>query len=447
MLGAGSSIRRPRDGTRPSIVLSEKCVSAIETFGVALPGIIVEAVADPDHPDHLRLHTWNGRGVTTTRNLEYKGVAYIPKRVVGGLVQSVRFAPPSLSFGSTEKLVVSLRDFLSGYAGVQPEVADLLVAFALATWFCDCMPVAPFLYLFGPDDAVSIALRLLGCICRRPVLLGDVDCGGLATLPSQLGATLLINQRALGRRVRRILLASNRRHFCTIRGSSRLDLYGAKAFTCEGSQVDEHGLKVSLSSHQDPLPFLADSEEEVIAQRFQARLLRYRMVHYERVRDSSVDCSAFVTEMREEARAWLAPIYDCRELSKSVFKEMLRQSREASEARFFDPKCLVAEAALYFCHKQDVKHLFIGDLAEKVNVLLQGRHEDSNLSAKRVGLVLRELGVHGERVAEGYRVDLTDDVRESIHRLALDYRVLSVDDGVRRCRFCPTGRATSKQIQ
>jgi hypothetical protein len=151
--------------------------------------------------------------------------------------------------------------------------------------------------------------------------------------------------------------------------------------------------------------------------------------------------------MREEARAWLASIYDCRVLSKSVFKEMLRQSREVSEARFFDPKCVVAEAALFFCHKQNVAHFFIGDLAQQVNVLLKGRHEDSDLSAKRVGLVLRELGVHGARVAEGYRVDLTDVVRESIHRLALDYRVLSVEDGVRRCRFCPTGRATLKQIQ
>ncbi len=160
------------------------------------------------------------------------------------------------------------------------------------------------------------------------------------------------------------------------------------------------------------------------------------MVHYERVRDSEVDCRAFVPEMRDEALTWLAPIFDCEELSKSVFEEILRQSPEAAGTRFFDPKCVVAEAALFFCHKADAAHFFVGELAETVNALLKGRHEESNLSAKRVGRVLRELGVHGGRVAGGYKVVLTDAVRERIHQLAFDYRVLSLEDGVHRRRYC-----------
>ncbi len=172
----------------------EKRMSAIESFGEALPGLLLESVVDPDHPGHLLLHTWNVHRTTTARKIEHGGVSYIPKNLTSGLVQSVRFAPQSLTFGSTAKVVSSLRDFLSTYARLQPGVADLLVAFGLATWFCDCMPVAPVLYLFGPDGAVSQVLRLLGCLCRRPVLLGDVDFEGLATLPNRLGATLLINQ-------------------------------------------------------------------------------------------------------------------------------------------------------------------------------------------------------------------------------------------------------------
>src|SRR5664280_2552903 len=121
---------------------------AIETFGEAVPGLILESVVDPDHPGHLLLHTWNGHRTTTERKIEHGGVSYIPKTLARGLAQSVRFAPPSLPFGSPAKVISSLRDFLSTYARLQPEVADLLVAFALATWFCDCMPVAPVLCLF-----------------------------------------------------------------------------------------------------------------------------------------------------------------------------------------------------------------------------------------------------------------------------------------------------------
>lgn len=411
-------------------------MSAVETFGESLPELLLECVVDPNDPDCLLLHTWDGHRTTTARKIEHGGVSYIPQNLASGIVQSVRFAPPSLPFGSPAKVISSLRDFLSTYARLQPEVADLLVAFGLATWFCDCMPVAPVLCLFGPDSAVSQVLRLLGCLCRRPVLLGDVDFEGLATVPNRLGATLLINQRDLGRRVKRALLASNRRHFCVVRGRGRLDLYGAKAFSCEDSLMDEHGLRVSVSPVQDPLPFLTDSEEQVIAQSFQARLLRYRLVHYERVRANTIDCSAFIPEMREEASSWLAPIFDCRELSKSVFEEILLQSREAAGARFFDPKCVVVEAAFFFCHKPDPTHFFVGELAEKVNDLLKGRHEESNLSDKKAGLVLRDLGVYGERVAAGYKITVTDAVREQIHQLAFDYQVPPVCDGVRRCRYC-----------
>ena len=423
----------------------EKCMSVIKTFGEAQAGLLLESVVDPDNPENLVLHTWNGRRTATAGKVEHEGISYLPKKLASGLAQSVRFAPPSLPYGSTMKVISSLGDFLSTYARLQPEVADLLVAFGLATWFCDCMSVAPVLYLFGPESAVSQVLRLLGCFCRRPVLLGDVDFEGLSTLPSRLGATLLINQRDLGRRVKQSLLASNRRHFCLVRGRKRLDLYGAKAFSCGFS--GEHGLRASVPPAQDRLPFLTDSEEQIITQSFQARLLRYRMVHYETVRDREVDCSSVVPEMREEASTWLAPISDCGELLKSVFEEILRQSRELAGARFFDPKCVVAEAALFFCHKLDAAHFFVGELAEKINDLLQGRHEESKLSPKKVGLLLRELGLHGERVAEGYKIILTDVCRERIHKLAFDYRVPTLEDGLCRCRHCRQEKAASQTLQ
>jgi hypothetical protein len=443
---AKSNAKGRSNATNDGLITGSEISSdgAVETFGEALPGLMLESVVDPDHPGHLLLHTWNGHRTTTARKIEHGGVAYIPKNLGSSLVQSVCFAPPSLLFGSPAKVISSLRDFLSTYACLQPEVADLLMAFGLATWFCDCMPVAPVLYLLGPDSAVSHVLRLLGCFCRRPVLLGDVDFEGLATLPNRLGATLLINQRDLGRRVKRALLASNRRHFCVVRGRGRLDLYGAKAFSCGDCLVDGYGLRVSISPAQDPLPFLTDSEERVVAQSFQARLLRHRLVHYETVRAHTIDCNAFIPEMRDEASSWLAPIFDCRELSKSVFEEILRQSREAAGARFFDPKCVVVEAAFFFCHKPDPTHFFVGELAEKVNDLLKGRHEESNLSDKKAGLVLRDLGVYGERVAAGYKITVTDAVREQIHQLAFDYQVPPVCDGVRRCRYCREIPASSE---
>jgi hypothetical protein len=156
---------------------------------------------------------------------------------------------------------------------------------------------------------------------------------------------------------------------------------------------------------------------------------------------------ALIPAMRQQAWTWLAPISDCPELSKRVFAEILRQSREEAGCRLIDPKCVVIEGGLFYCHKRDVAHFFVGELSEKANLLLKARHEEPILSAKGVGSILRELGLHGERVAEGYKIVLTDGVRQHIHRLAQAFQVASLQDAVRRCVFCSGERAASKRIQ
>lgn len=171
------------------------------------------------------------------------------------------------------------------------------------------------------------------------------------------------------------------------------------------------------------------------------------MIHYRDVRDRKVDCNAFAPEMRQEAHTWLAPICDCPELSRAVASQFLRRSREIEGARLVNPKCVVAEGALFFCHKAHTKHFFVGQLTETANLLLQGRHEEPTLSAKGVGSMLREFHIYGERVARGYRIHLTDPVRKRIHQVAHDFQVASLKDGVRRCRYCLGNGAASTLVQ
>jgi len=50
---------------------------------------------------------------------------------------------------------------------------------------------------------------------------------------------------------------------------------------------------------------------------------------------------------------------------------------------------------------------------------------------------LRDLGIRAERVTAGYKVQLSDGIRERIHTSAKSYQVLSLQDGVVRCCHCP----------
>jgi hypothetical protein len=275
-------------------------------------------------------------------------------------------------------------------------------------------------------------------------LLSGIDVPALATLPSKLDATLLISQRNLPRHVMQVLAASNNRYFCLARGKGQLHVYGAKAFSADPEVVNGTGVRVSLSPTPDPLPTMTDANEKEIANEFQAKLLRYRMVNHRRVCAAQVNTRDFVPAMRDEVRAWLAPICDCPDLQKSVSNSLLQQSREVEGARLADDRCLVAEAALFFCHKENTGHFFVGDLAECVNTLLAGRHEDRALTDKMVGLLLRALGIRGQRVVKGYKIMLTDSVRRQIHEVARGYQVLPVQDGIARCRHCPEEKANGR---
>jgi hypothetical protein len=241
-----------------------------------------------------------------------------------------------------------------------------------------------------------------------------------------------------------VLLASNYRYFCLARGNGQLHTYGAKVFSADPESVNGTGVRVSLSPASGPLPTMTDADEKKIANDLQAKLLRYRMVNHRRVAAAPVDTRDFVPAMRDEVRAWLAPVFDCPDLRKSVSNSLSQQSQEIEEGRLADDRCLVAEAALFFCHKANTEHFFVGDLAECVNTLLAGRHEDRVLTDKMAGLLLRALGIQGHRVVKGYKIMLTDSVRQQIHEVARAYQVLSVQDGIARCRHCPEEKANGR---
>jgi hypothetical protein len=76
------------------------------------------------------------------------------------------------------------------------------------------------------------------------------------------------------------------------------------------------------------------------------------MVNYRRVRDAQIECGDFVSEMRDEVHTWLAPICDCPDLQTSVARSLVGKSRELAGNRVSDDRCLIAEAALFFCHKE-----------------------------------------------------------------------------------------------
>ena len=197
-------------------------------FGITSPGVIVECVADPNNSNQLLFETWDGGNSTIASVARCGTRESTPAPIAGPMVRSVRFPAPSKQFVSAE-LIDGMRGFLWRYAQLPAETAAILIAFALATWFVDTLSAMPILYLLGDERMASLVLRLLGVLCRRGVLLADLDIRSLNSLPEGLHATLLVKQRGLSESVKKFLIASGDRHFLAARGRIQRQTFGAVA--------------------------------------------------------------------------------------------------------------------------------------------------------------------------------------------------------------------------
>jgi len=264
---------------------------------------LIEAVADSKGPNQLAFCTSDGKATGIRRAVQHHGCIYIPQDLGPGLGKAVGFPTDSFDFGSPAELVSDLKLFFSKYAELDARTANVLSAFALATWFIDCFEVAPVLYLHGPDHEVSVVMRVLSCICYHPVLLSDLDITALRTLPAGLRVTLLINQGDLGRQVEKALLASTRRHFVWARGKQPMDFFGAHVLRCD-SPAGQIGLSVWINPTRLHFPNFTEAQERAMAGQFQSRLLAYRMSCHARVRNFEIEAGATHSGMEDQLQTW-----------------------------------------------------------------------------------------------------------------------------------------------
>src|ERR1700674_2628799 len=156
--------------------------------------------------------------------------------------------------------------------------------------------------------------------------------------------------------------------------------------------------------------------------------------------------------MKQIARALTAPILRHEEWKSWIRAILGKYDDEARIERFLEPEWLVAEAPMVVCHEgmgsgSFGSEILVGDVANEVNQNLRDRHEDLKLSAKKVGMVVRGLGLPTTRLGRSGRgLTLTDGVKQKIHEVAaqlgIDRRTLAtmmalrIDYGGARCVLC-----------
>jgi hypothetical protein len=181
----------------------------VETAGEVFPGgIITEVVRDPA-TGQVALIKVNGQHATLAKQVTHDRVTYVPPRklprVFDGMVLPMGISTTPVR---TDKVCGELNRLFGTL--VDEAGAWMLSIIVLATWAIDWLSAAPALAVTGPRNEAVELLKLMGCVCRRGLLLGHLRHQDFRVLPMDLAPTLLV--ASLDRPVHRVISNS------TVRG-------------------------------------------------------------------------------------------------------------------------------------------------------------------------------------------------------------------------------------
>jgi hypothetical protein len=177
-------------------------------------------------------------------------------------------------------------------------------------------------------------------------------------------------------------------------------------------------------------------EAQELADKFQPRLMRYRLSQHRQVAESHFDCPEFAPDTRFLARILGASVEGSPELQNRIVDALSRIDEQCKVEQSQSLGAIVLESLLALCHEHKPRASVL-EITKLTNGILLGRHENLELTAKAVGGIIRKkLGLYSERRGPGYELQLIGKTPKFIHRLAAAYNVLSIQNPVDDCPWC-----------
>jgi hypothetical protein len=432
-------IAQARPGANPANSREE-----IETTGeVFSDGTMLELVLDPDRTNEVSLLAWNGKNANVSKRFEHNGKVYVPPKLNSTVLRALRLPRDIAPYGSTRDLFNDICRVLTRYTKLSETFVWQMAYFNLGSWLVDCLSVAPFLSIIAPVGTPRAQLlRLLSCLCRRPLMLAEATPSAFACLPMHMKPTCLFDEPNWSRRAQRLLYSSNSRGRYIFRNEQITDIFSAKA-VCSREPVRDallasQALQITLSPTCQQLPFLEDADSRQIADEFQPKLLLYRLTNYGKIRTPEIDVSELTAPMQDVARALGSCFDGDKELQLGVVQLLRERDQEVRIERSTEPESAILEGLLFCSHDEGRSHVLCGELADIANTMWAKRGESQQTTPESVGWKLRALDLHSEPIgSEGKGLRLTEAVRARVHTLAQEYGVPSLWQAAKKgCPHC-----------
>jgi hypothetical protein len=360
---------------------------------------------------------WNGHQKSIAHQVEHHGRLYLAQDLDETLLRAIHFPRDANDYGTARQLFSQIRNLFDRYVGLSSPESALMTAWSCSTWFPDCVSSPPTLVISSPDvDSAITLFRLLGCFCRRSLLLADITRAGLLSIMA-LRPTLLINQSSRPSKIwdlwgtsnyRGIYVVGNRGRVCNVAVSKAVFLGMADTWIAEAIHLALPG--------QEDLPPLDEDQEAEIANKVLPQLLMYRLRNFRKVRESHSAVRQFKVPGSEIARNLTACIQGEPDIAQAIVPILQRQHEDAQTRRGCDVSGAVVE--VIWAPSHEAKEITIARVAERTNALLRARGETLVYSPVEIGWKLRNLGLDRHRNGGGMVLQFSQANSLLIHRLA-----------------------------
>jgi hypothetical protein len=409
-------------------------------------------VADHVHGGQLSLLLWKeekahiDRCVRIDERTEWgsktnlQTITFEPEDLDPTILRAMRFPSRAESFGSTQQLMDEICGVIQRFTDLGNDDALLAAHSVLASWFTDATDCPVSLVICGPDCPQGQRLfRILSCLYRRALLVGEINVASLCALPMDFSPSLFIERYDHSPQIQRVIRATRMRGYipskgklvttrCTTVICSEEPLYGVIPDSC--------AIEIPVMHTRDPLRPLNGDAQQIVADEFQPKLLMYRLMNYMHVLNSTFDAAPLTSTVNDLARTLGACVVDDPAQQANMVRLLGKKEKEVHEDCSCDLRVTVLEAMLSLCH-QNRESVYVSEVANEANSILERRGELFVMTARSVGCKLRGMGLATGRMgAAGRGMLLTRKIQERIHRLAFDNKLQLQRGEKNQCDDC-----------
>jgi len=425
-------------------------------------GVLVETIRDRKRSGRMAFLRYENGNTTVLNSIERDGNIFVPPDPTSKSFPLLSLPDDLSPCGKPFELLIEIASTISKFVQLRPGRSGVLASFVMASWFQDCFEAAPYLWVVGPlGSGKTKFLRLLWALCRRGMIAGDLRSGSVYKLVDAWDPTLIIDELDQGKSAAnadllRLLRAGSTPGAPTFRNGQPFSNYCMKVIASRQPLADaallSRGLTIPLLPSNCDTPPLDETTLLKIEREFQRKLCLFRLQNHAAVKDfynSLNNLNRLSPRMRQIARALISPLLGVESFTSEILQDLEGYDDEDRIDRALEPEWLVAEALMAICHKrrESESSMVVGLVANEVNQMLRDRHEDLTLSAKKVGMVFKALGLRTTRLGRSGRgLVLGPDVMRKIHEIAaqlgIDRRTLAMVMGLRinyggaRCSLC-----------